>query len=124
MVARSNQHSPWDFVDAFSRRDLLQSLSILNALQNETPVSLLYLCVIRLRELLYYKSLLALGDRDIPKALSKPDWQIRRIDALASRYKASELRKLLSKAANADMRMKSGENAQLVFEELILSSCQ
>jgi len=124
VIARSNQPSSWDFVDSFSRRDLAQSLSILNYLQNETPVSLLYLCVIRLRELLHFKSLVALGDRNIAKALGKPDWQIRRIESLATRYETEELRQILARAARADMRMKSGEEARLVLEELILASCR
>ncbi|MCL2530402.1 MAG: DNA polymerase III subunit delta, partial [Coriobacteriia bacterium] len=124
VVSRSQQPSSWDFVDAFSRRDLAKSLNTLNALQSETPVSLLYLCVIRLRELLHFKSLVTLGDRDIAKALNKPDWQIRRLEPLAAKYESSELRDLLAKAAHADMRMKSGEDAKMVLQELILASCQ
>ena len=124
VVSRSNQPTSWDFVDAFSRRDLVKSLSTLAALKSETPVSLLYLCVIRLRELLHYKSLVALGDRDIAKALNKQDWQVRRLEPLAARYESCELRELLAKAANADMRMKSGEDEQMVLQELILASCQ
>jgi len=124
VIARSSQPSSWDFVDAFSRRDLAGSLSILNILKSETPVSLLYLCVIRLRELLHYKSLAALGDRNIAKALNKQDWQIRKLESLALKYEQSELRELLTKAARADMRMKSGEEAKLVLEELILASCR
>jgi len=124
VIARSNQPSPWDFVDAFSRRELAQSLEILRSLPRETPVGLLYLCVVRLRELLYYKSLVALGNRNLAKALGKPDWQVRRLETLAAKFESAELRDMLARSARADARMKSGESAQLVLEEFLLATCR
>ncbi|MDR1358837.1 MAG: DNA polymerase III subunit delta [Coriobacteriales bacterium] len=124
VVARSNQPSAWDFVDAYSSRDLLKSLDLLSLLPRESPVSLLYLCVTRLRELLMYTSLAARHDGKLAKTLGKPDWQLRRLESLARRYNASELRDLLARAARADARMKSGEDATLVLEELILATCR
>ncbi|MDR1087812.1 MAG: DNA polymerase III subunit delta [Coriobacteriales bacterium] len=124
VIARSNQPSAWDFVDAYSSRDLLKALELLKALPRESPVSLLYLCVTRLRELLMYSSLAARRDGKLAKTLGKPDWQLRRLASLAERYEASELRELLAHAARGDARMKSGEDARLVLEELILASCR
>lgn len=124
VVARSNQPSPWDFVDAFSRRDLVESFEILRMLSSESPVGLLYLCVIRLRELLQYVSLVAVGERNLPKALGKPEWQTKRLATLATRFEASELRELLALAARADANMKSGQDAQMVLEDFILACCR
>ncbi|MCL2806578.1 MAG: DNA polymerase III subunit delta [Coriobacteriia bacterium] len=123
VVARTNQPSSWDFVDAFSRRDIIGSLDVLKLLPRETPVNLLYLCVVRLRELLSYKSLMQRGERNLPKAMGKPEWQVRRLSELASKYELVELSSLLAQAAEADARMKSGEDAKLVLEGIILKNC-
>lgn len=124
VVARSNQPSVWDFVDAFSKRELVESLDLLRLLTKESPVSLLYLCVTRIREMLQYKSLAMRREGNLAKALGKPSWQLRRLESLASRYEAQELRGLLARASRADARMKSGEDAKLVLEELVLSTCR
>ena len=123
VIARTNQPSVWDFVDAFSSRDLALSFETLKLLPKESPVSLLYLCVTRLRELLQYKSLVNRRDGKVAKAMGKQDWQLKRIQALAERFEEEELRELLARAARADARMKSGENSRLVLEELVLITC-
>ena len=124
VISRSNQPSNWDFVDAVSQRDLIKSFEILTYLSRESPVSLLYLVVTRLREMLQYKSLAARKDGMLAKALGKPDWQLRRLEALSSKFEAAELRELLAQSAQADARMKSGEDAHLVLEEIVLSACK
>lgn len=124
VVARSNQPTVWDFVDAFSKRDLAQSLEVLHALPRESPVNLLFLCVTRMREILQYKSLSARKDGKLAKALGKPDWQLRRLEALSTRYGADEPRALLARLARADARMKSGEDARMVLEEVVLTTCR
>lgn len=124
VVSQTNQPSPWDFVDAFSKRDLSQSLDLLVALPRESPVSLLYLCVTRIRELLQYRALVERREGNVAKALGKQEWQVRRLETLSQKFTAGELRALLAQAAHADARMKSGENARLVLEELLLSACR
>lgn len=124
VVARTNQPSPWDFVDAVSKRDLVQSMEILRLLSRESPVSLLYLCVTRLRELLQYKSLSERRDGKLAKTLGKPEWQLRRLDELSRRFEANELRELLRLSAQLDARMKSGEDARRALEELVLVTCR
>lgn len=124
VVARSNLPSVWDFVDAFSKRELVESLDLLRLLTKESPVSLLYLCVTRIREMLHYKSLAARREGNLAKALGKPDWQLRRLESLARRYEDQELRDLLVRASRADARMKSGEDAKIVLEEFILTTCR
>lgn len=123
VIARSNQPSAWDFVDAYSERNLVTSLEILNLISRESPVSLLYLCVTRLRELLQYKSLAARKEGGIAKALGKPEWQVRKLQKLADRFEAHELRELLQLSARVDARMKRGEDPRRALEELVLATC-
>lgn len=124
VIARSNQPSAWDFVDAYAERNLVSSLEILNLISRESPVSLLYLCVTRLRELLQYKSLAARKEGSIAKALGKPEWQVRKLQGIAERFEARELRELLTLSARIDARMKSGEDPKRALEELVLATCR
>lgn len=123
VVARSHQPSVWDFVDALARRDLVASFDILQLLSRESPVSLLYLCLTRFREILLYQSLAARKDGKLAQTLGKPDWQLKKLEKLAQGFREGELRALLTLAATSDERIKSGTDASLVLEEIILAVC-
>lgn len=124
VIARSNQPTAWNFVDAFSERKLTESLEILKQLHKESPVNLLYLCVTRLRELIQYKSLVARREGSVAKALGKPDWQVRKLEKIACNFDADELRMLLMRSAQVDACMKSGQDAKRALEELVLMTCR
>jgi DNA polymerase-3 subunit delta len=123
VVAKAAQPSPWDFVEAVSQRDLILAMELLLAMPNESPISLLALCIIRIRELLMLKSVTDRGTGNLAKAMKKPDWQIRKLQSSAAKFEATELRQFLSLAASVDMQMKSGKDAQQQLNQFLLSVC-
>ena len=125
VVARSALRNPWDFVDAFAGRQRCKAFELLNELVDESPVNLLVLCVMRIRELITVKALQGRGyssERAIAEALSRPDWQVRRLIQASQAYSAFELRALLAKAAQTDMKMKSGADPALLLSMFILEA--
>ncbi|MCL1890457.1 MAG: DNA polymerase III subunit delta [Coriobacteriia bacterium] len=125
VVSRSLERSPWDLVDAFANRQAGAALAALSELKNETPVDLLRLCVMRLRELLTVKALQERGlsgERALAEAMGRPDWQVRRLTQAARNYSSAELRGLLVRAADMDKKMKSGFDAHLLLSQFLLEA--
>jgi DNA polymerase-3 subunit delta len=122
VVARATEASPWDFVEAFSKRDLALSLELLGRMRGESPINLLALCVIRIRDLLLLKSYAGRGQANLASAMGRQDWQVKRLQASARLFTPKELRKLLALAADIDMRMKSGKNPEQQLIEFLLAA--
>ena len=125
VIARSAQRSPWELVDAFAGKHRGTAFELLCEMTDESPVNLLALCVMRIRELLSIKALQKRGyasERAIAEAFSRPDWQIRRLLQAAQVYSSAELRALLAKAAETDKKMKSGTDPLLLFSLFILEA--
>ena len=125
VITRSVERSPWDLVEAFASRSRGKSLAILDELSGESPVNLLALCVMRLRELITVKALQERGlstEHAIAAQLGRPDWQVRRLVGAARNFSAAELRGLLVKAAEVDRKMKDGYNAHLLLSTFLLEA--
>jgi len=125
VVARTAERSPWDFAEAFANRSTGRAFVLLSELQGESPVNLLSLCVIRLRELIAVKALQERGlstESSIAKVLGRPDWQVRRLLQAARAYSSTELRLLLIKAAEVDLRMKRGYDAHVQLSLFLLEA--
>ncbi|GHT78670.1 hypothetical protein FACS1894104_2190 [Actinomycetota bacterium] len=129
VVSKASEPSPWDFVGAFTNRDIALMLELLFSLNDSlaktsgNPANyLLSLCVMKIREMLLVKSLIARGSANIATIVKRPDWQVKKIRSEAEHFTAPELRELLIEAADVDMRMKSGNNAQQELVKFLLSA--
>lgn len=123
VIARSSEPTIWNFVDAFTEKDLCKCLELLRLITSESPIRLLYQCVSKLREIIQYKALSARGGVNLEKALGKADWQVKQLAKAAARFEAEEARDLLELAARLDARMKSGEDPRWALEEFLIASC-
>jgi DNA polymerase-3 subunit delta len=124
VVARAAESSPWDFVEAFSRRDLITALELLNRMPGESPIALISLCVMRIRELLLLKSLQLRKSANLAGVMKKPEWQVKKLMGTANNFTTTELREFLATAANIDMQMKSGKDPQQQLSEFLLRTCK
>ncbi len=125
MVTRSAQAKPWELCDAFSARNAVLCEQILQRFEGQSPFGLLALCLTRVRDLIATKALEERRDAaSLAKVLGRPDWQVRNYRSWAARFSAEELRCALKKAADVERSMKSGADADFVFEQWVLSLCR
>ena len=117
-VARTSEAKPWEFVDAFSRRDVRECLRLLPLMGSTGSISLLARCTSRLRELCCAQSLSNRGEAHaIAKALDLPDWRVKNHAAWASNFTPDELRRAFTTARDCEREMKSGSDPDTAFKE-------
>lgn len=123
MVSRSAEVKPWEFVDAFSSRNIEKCLLCLSRMESTSPYALLGMCVTRLRELVCAKSLIARGNpRAIASTLKMPDWRCKNHLIWAKGFADAELRQAIVSARDAERAMKSGSNPQAAFLDWVLDA--
>lgn len=122
MVSRTAEVKPWEFVDAFSSRNLAKCMALKSKMQSVKPMSLLAMCVNRIRELIAAK---AFAERGKPAALAKhlglPDWRVKNHSMWARSFTREELIDALVKARDAERSIKTGADADAVFQEWYVS---
>ncbi len=117
MVSRTAEVKPWDFVDAFSGRNLKKCLLLRMRMDSVTSYALMAMCVNRVRELMCAQSLAARGQGGLlAKQLNMPPWRVRNHMAWARGFTAQELREALLSARNAEAAMKSGTDPEEAFQ--------
>lgn len=117
-VVRTSEAKPWEFVDAFSRRDVKTCMSLLPHLGSTSPYSLLAMCTSRLRELCCAQSLSQRGEaRAIAQALKLPDWRVKNHVSWSRNYTPDELRRAFVAARDCERAMKSGADPAATFED-------
>jgi len=122
LITRTAEAKPWEFVDAFSGRNINKCLTCLNRMPSASPHRLLALCVSRLRELICAKSLQERGrGADLSTVLKVPDWKVKNHTRWAQSYSKKELRDALISARDLERAMKSGTNPDDAFLEWILT---
>lgn len=120
-VARTAQAKPWDFTDAFARRDAAACMRLLGRLGDSPSFALITMCCNRIRELMAAQSIAARRDgTTLAQALGVPDWRVKSHAAWARNFTPLELQRALSSARDAEMRMKSSSNAEEVFQDWVL----
>ena len=120
-VARTSEAKPWEFVDAFSRRDAKACMRILPLLGSTSPYSLLAMCTSRLRELCCAQSLAQRGEaRAIAQTLKQPDWRVKNHVSWSRNFTPSELRRAFTTARDCERAMKSGADPDAAFEKWFL----
>ena len=117
-VARTREAKPWEFVDAFSRRDLKECMRLLPLLGSTSPHSLLAMCTSRLRELCCAQSLDQRGEaRALAQTLKQPDWRVKNHVSWSRNFKPDELRRAFTTARDCERAMKSGSDPDATFEK-------
>ena len=117
LVAQTSEAKPWEFVDAFSRRDMGGCLKLLPFLKSSSPYSLLAMCTNRLRELCCAQSLAARGEaKSLSTVLKVPDWRVKNHVAWSRNFTADELKRAFSTARDCEQAMKSGSDPDLEFK--------
>ncbi len=122
-VARTASAKPWEFTDAFARRDVAGCLRLLGRLGDSSSFALLTMACNRIRELLAAQSIA--GRRDgttLGQALGMPDWRVKNHGAWARNFSPRELTAALSSARDAEQKMKSGGDADEVFQDWLLAT--
>lgn len=121
MVSRTSEAKPWEFVDAFSARNMTKCLVLRTRMESSTPFALLAMCVTRLRELVAAKSLAQRGQAgSLAAYLHVPDWRVKNHGMWARGFTDAELRSALQTARDTERAMKSGANAEEAFERWYL----
>ena len=125
MVARTAEVKPWDFVDAFSRRNAGRCIYLLNRLESMSPFALLSMCTTRIRELITVKALMRRGEQSrIASVLKMPDWRVKNHRSFANAFSTEELIQALRTARDAEQAMKSGSDQEQTFLAWMLGVCK
>lgn len=117
-VAQVSEAKPWDYVNAFSARNLSECIKLYHLMPSVSPIALMSMCITRLRELLCVKSIEEQGgsvSASLPKMLGVPDWKVKNHAAFARRFSSAELRGAIERAMYAEKSMKSGTDADAAF---------
>ena len=118
LVSRTAEVKPWEFVDAFSSRNIQKCMLLKSKMPGAKPLSLLAMCVNRIRELIAAKTF---AKRGKPAALAKhlglPDWRVKNHALWARSFSEEELVCALVRARDAERAIKTGADADAVFQE-------
>lgn len=121
LVSRTAEVKPWEFVDAFSARNVSKCMWCKSRMDSVSPHALLAMCITRIRELIIARSLVDRGNpRGIAAALKMPDWRVKNHASWARGFTAQELRDALGSACRTERAMKSGANPDDAFLEWAL----
>ena len=122
LVSRTAEVKPWEFVDAFSARDLQKCLLYLGRMKSTSPHALIAKCTSRLRELVCARALCDRGAQGaIAATLKMPDWQCKNHARWARGFTAEELRRALVGARDTERAMKSGSDPDVAFLDWVLA---
>ena len=122
LVARTSTIKPWEFVNAFSSRNLERSFLLLNRVEDGSPYRLLGMCVTRMRELLTVRALEQRGESSrVADVLKIPEWRVRNLRGWAKNYSSEELIEALRLARDAEQLMKSGKDPDTAFLEWLIA---
>ncbi len=116
LVSRTAEAKPWEFVDAFSARNMQKCLQLRSRMESTTPYALLAMCVTRVRELIAAKSLANRGQSGaLASYLHVPDWRVKNHALWARGFTDAELVDALATARAAERAMKSGTDPEDAF---------
>ena len=122
-VARTSEPKPWELAGALADRDGRRAFTLLAQMPSASPFALLSICANRVRDLLVAKDFGGAPAATIAQALGKPEWQARDLPRQASRFTLAELTDILIAAAELERRMKTGGDAQALFELWLGRAC-
>ena len=122
MVSRTAEVKPWEFVDAFSERNVRKCLILRSRMDSVTPYALMAMCVNRVRELITAQCLARRGQSNaLAKMLGVPDWRVKNHVRWARGFESDRLRQALVSARDAERAMKSGADPEREFQSWYIS---
>lgn len=125
MVGRITEVKPWEFVDAFSARDLGKCITYLGRMQSVSRHALIAQCTTRIRELICARTLAQRGESgSLAKTLGGPDWRYKNHVRWAKGFTQDELRNALLSARDTERAMKSGSDPDAAFLDWIMAVCK
>lgn len=123
-VTRTSEVKPWELVDAMAARDARKAALLYSRMTSQSVFGLLAMCLNRIRELLMAKDLGPRGSvAELSQMTGKQDWQLRNHFRWANAFTQKELQDALVSAADLERSMKSGGDANQLFERWMLSVC-
>lgn len=125
LVARISEPKPWEYVDAFSARDLASCMRMRLLMRDASPYALLRQCVARIRELICAQALIASNRASVSalaKELKTQDWRVKNHFRWAKGFSARELRHALEASLEAERKMKSGGDPDATFTEWVIQT--
>ncbi len=121
LVSRTAEVKPWEFVDAFSARNVKKCQLLLSRMDSVSEYALLGMCVTRVRELMTAQSLAMRGQAgQLASQLKMPDWRVKNHVQWARNFKPEELRTALVTARDTERAMKSGADPVSAFVDWYL----
>jgi DNA polymerase-3 subunit delta len=121
LVSRTAEVKPWEFIDAFSSRNIDRCLSLLAKMGKTSPHALHAMCTTRVRDLLKTKALISRGEQaSLAKALKLPEWKTRNFLSWARNYSNNELIAALASSMETEKAMKSGADPDDAFLDWVL----
>lgn len=124
IVARVNEPKPWHFVNAMSSRNVKDTLEMLSNMKSSSPISLLYQCVMRIRELICTKCLFddkTFSASELASVLNvDQQWKVEKFGFYASKFSLKELKDALESSLDCEREMKSGADADAAFRMWIV----
>lgn len=124
-VAQITEPKPWEFVNAFSSRNLPLCVEMIGKMRSTSPHSLIAMTVSRIRELICARSLLdrrCASTSALADELNYAEWKLRNHFNWASKFETAELKDMLIDAMHAERKMKSGSDAETAFLEWTIDS--
>lgn len=120
-IMRTAEVKPWDFLNAFSARDLPKTLELLDLQPANSEVRLWSLLVTRIRELITAKALDARGQgRELASTLGVQGWQVKNHLSWARKYSMGELEDTLRSAIDVEMALKGSRDSALAFRMWVI----
>lgn len=141
-VTRIAEVKPWDFLDAYSNRDVRRAMKLYRLMNVDSELGLLSLVEVRLREILCARAQEARGQgsqlaealadydnipakHDTNKKPRKPKqaWQLRNHARWANKWSDADLKAAFEACAECELLLKSSSNKDGVFVDFLLKSC-
>lgn len=124
LIAPSVEPKPWEFVDAFSARDIKTCMTLLPKMPSVSPHSLIAMCASRIRELICVVSAYETGtlsESFLAQELSLPEWRLKKHLRWSRSFSKEELRAALVSSCDTERKMKSGADACTAFVDWVIS---
>lgn len=121
LVERSAESKPWEFVDAFMKRNLPGCMEVRSRTMSVSLHALLPMCVTRLRELMAVRSCRAnsLRPEDV---LGLPEWKLKGHRQAVASWSDERLCAAVVAARDAEVAMKSGTDPEDAFMDWVVKS--
>ena len=123
LVAPVAEVKPWEFLDAFSARDLKRTLAYWRRMPSVSAIGMVAMVATRLRELICAQTLDKRGEGGrLAEVLGKQSWQVKNHLRWARGFGEGALARALSGLMEAEWAMKSGGDADAVFVDWLLAT--